>query len=43
MPAGEAWRVEIASELMKSRDQHLVIPGFDNDNIKEMLDNICSN
>ena len=42
MPAGKAWPVEIVRELMESRDQQLVIPGFDNDNIMEMLDSICS-
>ena len=29
IPVSEAWRISIAHELMKSRDEHLVIPGFD--------------
>ena len=41
----ENWKVEMGRELMESRDRHgsAVIPGFDQIELNEMLDYICTN
>ena len=42
IPDEEHWRVSSATELIKIRDKKLEVTGFTQEEIKEMLDYICS-
>ena len=42
VPDSEAWRIPIAYELLQYREDNFVIPGFDRDEMKELLDYVCT-
>ena len=41
VPTDEKWWVPACRELLELRQQKLDLPGFENDEIQEMLDYIC--
>ena len=42
VPDSEAWRIQFAYELLQYREDNFVIPGFDRDEMKELLDYVCT-
>ena len=43
IPNDEEWRLSISKEIMTSlKDTHIVIPGFESEELIQMLNYICS-
>ena len=42
LPDKESWRVPLIKELMSVNNQQLVVPGFDNNEINDMLYYACT-
>ena len=42
VPEAEAWRVDMVSELLKLRKETLSLPGFNLEEIQDILDSVCT-
>ena len=41
VPDGNMWRIDAAKELSLVKSKHLIVDGFNNDEIEEMIKFIC--
>lgn len=42
IPIGEEWRIDVVNELVGVRSQDAELPGFTSEDIKEMLNFVCT-